>query len=220
MPLGGSFHLTRPRRSPRWLLLREQRLWSSSLIGLWVGDILVLGAGNAVVNWPGLMGGTISGAAIFRGARFRGRRAIIADAGTIGRLQSNIGTVINSVSVVAVMPALPFPTFEVAAATGATDPGSHSHFVSGFSTLSIMYSDGTTVYIDGIATTTATPGTHYFQSDDALCAQTVIYMGYSGAPWGWLAPVSVLAVKSAVSSGAPQRLVERKILGEYSNLVA
>jgi hypothetical protein len=192
-----------------------------SLTGLWVGEDLVVDGSNNVTSWPGRVGPTLSntGTGFWNGSTLNNRKALIGTGSSQGCLYSAMSAP-QTLIAVAQTPALPFATYEIIARTNATS--NTNGFCGNNGTSAWLEPDPpytATRYLDGVASTAITSGTHVWETYAAgdTTASVAVGYAYSTNNFSWQAPVGcVIALSAGISSD--QRALATQILRGYYGL--
>lgn len=147
---------------------RLSAIFGASLVGLWVGEDMIVNGSSNVTSWPGRVGGTLTPkiAGVLRTiAQINGRLASITDTYTTEACFISGSLPINSVFVVAVSPTLPFETYITLARQDQGSPYSQ-YFVASIGTSNFDNPvPGYAHYLDGTARHSVASGAHIFESD-------------------------------------------------------
>jgi len=188
------------KHGPEWLHTALSTLFGATLIGLWVGEDLVVDGSNNVTSWPGRVGGTLANSTAYRyqGSTLGSRKAATKTTTTVAVLSANLGAAVKSVIAVAEKLSGNFADYNQ-----LFRAGSSSVYLIGNTGTSEWFGAGVQHYNDGVGPTMAIPtGIHVFQGDYTSGTETTIYYGSSAAGTNWLAPAGCLLALSAIPSAA------------------
>jgi len=204
--------------SPQELLAGElSRILNSSMIGLWMGEDAIV-SGSSITSWPSRVGPTLAntGTGFWGQSTLNSRRAIIGSSSSQGCLYSAMSAP-QTLIAVAQTPSLPFSTYEIIARTSQL---SNTNGFCGNNGSSVWFEPDppytTTRYLDGIANTSITPGTHVWEAYAAGDTTAGLAVGYAFSTnnFSWQAPVGcVLAMTGSIS--LDQRAQVTQVLRSY-----
>jgi hypothetical protein len=181
--------------SPIALKNALQDIYSTDLVGLWVGEDIKIDVDGNVTSWPGQVGPTLAATTnkFTLGVINNTKRAMSTNySSTSNRyLSASIGTFKTAFSV-AVTPTTPFGGYYVSVRTEA---GGDEFICCDIGT-SNLYPTGFTHYIDGNITHALTSGPHILESDKATSnvGSTLLVGGTNeGSPdRAWAAPIGCI----------------------------
>jgi hypothetical protein len=192
----------RPEQAPAArLTLDLYKLFGTDLIGLWIGEDLVV-SGSNVTSWPGRAGGTMSPVGTQRySLGTLGLRKAITSAASLDcyMVSPTLSAVVKSMIAAITSPTLPFLAWQGAGNTSTSNIGDVNNLL-GQSGTSDFYAEGVH-YVDNVFTSTLTSGNHIVQGDNTSgVGQVAVLGGFAGASYSWRAPQGCLVALSSVPS--------------------
>jgi hypothetical protein len=200
---------------------RLANLFGVDLVGLWIGEDVIVDSSNNVTSWPGRVGGTLANAGVgrYNPTTISGRKAVLVanPSSTTTALFVNTGVQLKTTIMVAVTPSIPFAFVE----TGFEIAISGTSGVNNLTTVqgaNLLYSAGGQVhYVDGILTHACSSGVHNFEGSLAASITTGVKVGQAGGNYTWRSPIGCgMALSAEPASG--NRAESLRILREYYGL--
>jgi hypothetical protein len=208
-------------RSPGWLLARLVAIYGAALIGLWIGEDLLLDGSGNVVSWPGRIGGALTSSAVQFGTVTSGGRLYTHTVASAGRvLSSAIEELVRSAIIVARADPIIIPAN---GGYAVSDAGYSQPLLQGLSGSAAWSTyGGASHYRDGSATAVITDGVHVYEGVNAAKSVAGFRVGGLGGGYGtfdFVGDIGCALALSAVSSSA-QRAAAISPIAQYYNLAA
>jgi hypothetical protein len=204
--------------SPAWLTTELKKIYGSSIVGLWVGEDLIVNGSNNVTSWPGRVGGPLTNgtANLFPTSIINNRRAAgSADATNYKYLISAGVVAAKSIISVATTGPLPFTTYRYLA--NSTAPGEQAIIGVG-STL--WTTGGAITYVNGTLTNSVTTTTlQVFEGiwTPGFTGNLIVGSYTTNQTQNWQGTFGCVLALSIVQS-PEQRVLVNQILRGYYNL--
>lgn len=194
------------------------RIFGASLVGLWIGEDMIVDGSNNATSWPGRVGGTAVpySAGVYRSLSVvNGRRgSTAADTAAVrGLLTSAIAA--QSMIAVATTPTLPFDDYN--AAFSFLSSGT-LRVIGQDSTSSLYTAGGLVTTVDGATTATVTPGMHVLTADAVSSASSTYTIGNGTglAIRNWLSFMGLAALLSATPTAGQRGQATAALKAYYS----
>jgi hypothetical protein len=206
----------RPAQAPAArLALDLYNILGASLIGLWVGEDLVVDGSNNVTSWPGRFGTTMAnlGAGYFTKTTLLGRPAITA-AAAVGAELTATGLSTNVVSCFCAAEMIPVPATQKAQLfSNRANERNLIYVANGTSTFYLPAS--VAHYVDGVASEAVPIGVHLIEATSGVGLFATASCGYLDGTANWVRPQSVCGSLSA-NMTTSQRAAVTAVIRSYS----
>ena len=207
----------RPAQAPAaQLALDLYNILGTDIVGLWIGEDMVLDASNNVTSWPGRVGLSMASASVSQfllGGSIGSRRSAGGNPTNARNLTVTLPTAYKAVFAVTNTTALPFTNnYETLVNGAATSP-----LLGGLSGVSTWLVGDWTKYCDGAASSGLITGTHVYSSTYVSSTETTLHVGgqlATGATRNWLGQVGFCMALASVPTTL-QRLQVQYILDTY-----
>lgn len=202
--------------SPAELLARDLGdILGAKLIGLWIGDDVVVDSANKVTSWPSRVGAfTLTNSnGNFQRITVSTRLGICTPDGSFHTMQIASGFTAQSFIAVAHSPALPSNAiYGLVHPNSDTGPEAALLLDIGAST---WYPSGWTQYRDGVATTALAYGLHVYEADKAANVVAGVIVGGWSLYAAYPAPIMLAAALSAPPTAGERAAVTARLLDYY-----
>ena len=195
------------------LTAQLRAIYGTDLIGLWIGEDIVVDGSNNVTSWPGRVGGALAptSATLYTKATVSGRTAIAntVSAGVVG-YTATLSVLPKALFTVAAPTTLPFGNYNT-----AIWRGDNGLYLFGNSSTSEWYTVGA-IYRNGATGISVGSGSNIYEADLASGSNNAIYVGTQTQVVGrsWLGTISFAMAIAAVPT-ALQRLQTQLALDIY-----